>query len=140
MYTQIALGFFLIILSIIIQVTFIEIAVRSLKKMVGTVGSRAPSFSRFVITLTGISSWILISTGVVIWMWSFTLLSLGIFNTWEETIYFTLVDFTTLGFGDVNLPYNWRLLSGFIAADGFVLFGLNTAVLIETMVRLRADK
>lgn len=140
MYIQITLGFALIILSIVIQVTFIEIAVRTLKKVVGTDDPRPPSFSKFVITLTAISSWLLIATGVVIWMWSFTLLSLGIFETWEETIYFTLVDFTTLGFGDVQLPFNWRLLSGFIAADGFVLFGLNTAVLIEAMVRLRADR
>jgi hypothetical protein len=47
-----------------------------------------------------------------------------------------MVSFTTLGFGDVTLPHDWRLLSGIIAANGLILFGLNTAFLIEILNRL----
>jgi hypothetical protein len=81
--------------------------------------------------------WLLVSLSIIIWMWALVLINLGVFSAWEESLYFALVAFTTLGFGDVTLPQNWRLLSGFIAADGFVLFGLNTAVLLEAMMRLR---
>ncbi len=83
--------------------------------------------------------WLLISLSLIIWVWAFSLIHLGVFSEWEESLYFSLVAFTTLGFGDVVLPQNWRLLSGFIAADGFVLFGLNTAVLLEAMMRLRGN-
>ena len=64
-------------------------------------------------------------------------MGLGVFENEEESVYFSLVSFTTLGFGDVILPDEWRILSGFVAADGFLLFGLNTAVLIEAMMRMR---
>lgn len=139
MFAQITIGFVLIILSIIIQISFIEIAARTLKRIFQRPEPVFPGFGKVVITLSGIMFWLLISLTFIIWMWAFVLIRLGTFAGWEESIYFTIVAFTTLGFGDVELPQNWRLLSGFIAADGFILFGLNTAVLLEAMMRLRSN-
>lgn len=68
------------------------------------------------------------------------LYALGIFADFEASLYFSMISFTTLGFGDVILPDNWRLLSGFIATDGFILFGLNTAFLFEVLRRLREEE
>lgn len=139
MLTQIIIGFGLIILSVIIQIFFIEAATLPLRKIVKTNTPNYPGFGKFIFTITLIMFWLLISLTLIIWLWAFSLIHLGVFSEWEESLYFSLVAFTTLGFGDVVLPQNWRLLSGFIAADGFVLFGLNTAVLLEAMMRLRGN-
>jgi hypothetical protein len=64
--------------------------------------------------------------------------ALGLFPTMEEAVYFSLVAFTTLGFGDVLLPREWRLLAGLSAANGLLYFGLMTAMLVEAMRSLRA--
>jgi len=69
-------------------------------------------------------------------MWALAFWSIGAFEGLERALYFSMVSFTTLGFGDVTLPQNWRLLSGIIAANGLILFGLNTAFLIEILQRL----
>ncbi len=45
--------------------------------------------------------------------------------------------FTTLGFGDVIISKDWRLMSGMIAANGFLLFSLATAFLIDSLVLIR---
>lgn len=139
MGTQILIGFCLVIVSIVIQVCFMEVAIRTLKKIFGSPEQAQPRFSRFVLTLSGISFWLLVSVSVIVLMWSVALIGLSVFATWEESVYFSLVAFTTLGFGDVVLPKEWRLLSGFIAANGFLIFGMITAILIEVMVRLRDD-
>ena len=55
----------------------------------------------------------------------------------EPAVYFALVTFTTLGLGGLDIPESWRLLSGFVGANGFLLLGLNTAVLIDVMARMR---
>lgn len=136
---QIIIGYSLIILSIVIQMLFIEIATRTLKSLFEYKVDWLQRLSGFIISLTGVSFWLLVSMSVVILMWASVLIILGIFTLWEESIYFSLVAFTTLGFGDITLPQNWRILSGFIAANGFLIFGLNTAVLIEVMRRLRND-
>ena len=70
-------------------------------------------------------------------LWALFLVALGVFNNLESSLYFSMISFTTLGFGDVILPPQWRLLSGFIAIDGFFLFGLNTAFVFEVLRRLR---
>mgnify|MGYP003674721669 CR=1 FL=1 len=55
----------------------------------------------------------------------------------EESVYFGFVAFTTLGFGDILLPLQWRLLGGMAAANGLLNFGLLTAVIVETLRQVR---
>lgn len=70
-------------------------------------------------------------------MWALAFVELGAFGTLEESVYFALVVFTTLGLSDVILPMEWRLLSGMAAANGFLNFGLLTALLIEALRHIR---
>ncbi len=62
---------------------------------------------------------------------------LGTFDAFEPARYFSVVSFTTLGFGDIVLAAEWRLLSGLSAANGLLVFGLSTAFLVEFLTRLR---
>ncbi len=88
-----------------------------------------------MLTLLGL---ILMSAHVtVIWGWAELFVRLGALSTLEEALYFSSVAYSTLGFGDVLLPAEWRLLAGAIAADGLLLFGLSAAFMLETAARLR---
>ncbi|MAY89272.1 MAG: hypothetical protein CML02_21450 [Pseudooceanicola sp.] len=73
-----------------------------------------------------------------VWIWALALALLDIFVTFEASVYFALVAFTTLGFGDILLPVEWRLLGGLAAANGLLIFGLLTAMLVETLRETRA--
>ena len=57
-------------------------------------------------------------------------------NNWPEAVYFSIVTFTTLGYGDVTLIPAWRQLSGMEAMVGIVVFGLTTAILFTVIQRL----
>lgn len=70
---------------------------------------------------------------VSVWIWAIALWQLDIFQTIEASVYFSLVAFTTLGFGDILLPIEWRLLGGLAAANGLLNFGILTAMLVETL-------
>ena len=41
-----------------------------------------------------------------------------------------MVTFTTLGYGDVLLNERWRILGSFEAANGIIMFGWTTAIII----------
>lgn len=69
-------------------------------------------------------------------LWAMLFLLLGIFDAFEPALYIAMISATTLGYGDITLPDEWRLLAGFIATDGFILFGLDTAFLFEVMRKL----
>jgi hypothetical protein len=51
------------------------------------------------------------------------------FASFSEAVYFSLVTFTTLGYGDISLNSNWRLLSGLEAINGIMLIGWSTAMM-----------
>lgn len=98
---------------------------------------REPHRPKLVILLAGVSLWILGVVTVGVWVWGLAYYKLGVFGTLEEAIYFSLVSYTTLGFGDVLLHQQWRLLAGMEAANGFLNFGLLTALLIEALRQIR---
>jgi len=75
-----------------------------------------------------------------IWMWAVTLRALGIFATLEASVYFSLTAFTTLGLTESELPFAWRLLGGMAAANGFLGFGMITALLVESLRDLRSKQ
>src|SRR5512147_984022 len=43
-------------------------------------------------------------------VWAGAYITLGAIASLEEAIYFSIVSFTTVGYGDVVLPRNWRIL------------------------------
>lgn len=69
--------------------------------------------------------------------WAKLFLHVEAFETFEQSFYFSAVAYTTLGFGDMLLPEEWRILAGAIAANGLLLFGLSAAFLLESAARLR---
>lgn len=62
-------------------------------------------------------------------------------HTFEEATYFSVVTFTTLGYGDITLvEHEWRLLSGIEALNGILLVGWTTALLFVVVQRSWATK
>ena len=47
--------------------------------------------------------------------------------------YFTFVNYTTLGYGDVTPVKRWNLLGPMTAMNGVLLFGWSTAVIFEVL-------
>ena len=68
-------------------------------------------------------------------VWAVTYLALNAIQGFERALYFSMVTFTTLGYGDVVLAEDWRLLSSFEAANGIIMFGWTTAIVIATVQR-----
>ena len=99
---------------------------------------RQPHGPKLTIVLSLAMLWTVAMMTASVWIWALALRALGLFQTLEASVYFALVAFTTLGFGDILLPLEWRLLGGLAAANGLLVFGLLTAMLVETLRQTRA--
>ena len=60
-------------------------------------------------------------------LWAISYMALGAIENLESSIYFSLVTYTTLGYGDITLAEDWRLIASFEAANGIIIFGWSTA-------------
>jgi hypothetical protein len=136
MLLQFAAGSSIITATIVLLVAFAAAAEWVLKLEHIWPGEGA-GMARFVAVLAGITLWMLLAISVSVWLWAFCLLWLGTFSEIEPAIYFSLVSFTTLGFGDIILEREWRIMSGLMAANGLLVFGLTTAILVDFLTRLR---
>lgn len=73
---------------------------------------------------------------IIIWAWVFWQHAGGELADFETAVYFSAVTYTTLGYGDVVVQGQWRLLCGVQAINGMLLFGLSTALLFAIVERL----
>jgi len=128
MFVQLATGTAIVTLTIIVIAAFIGAAILVLTR-VGEWFVSQPRLYKTIVSLIGVVLWLL--AALTAWLWAAALMGLGIFESFETGLYFAVVAFTTLGFGDITLPQEWRLLSGICSANGLLLFGLSTAFLVD---------
>jgi hypothetical protein len=69
-------------------------------------------------------------------LWSAVYLAVGAISGLEPALYFSMVTYTTLGYGDVVLEEQWRLLGSFEAANGIIIFGWTTALIVAAVHKL----
>lgn len=136
MITQLALGTFIIVVYALVQAEMFNAFARRLEKVI--VGLRY-RFHRFANTAAIVVSvlFVMLVHSLQVWIWAMTFYAVGAFAEVEPALYFSLVSFSTVGFGEITLGPDWRLLSGLTAANGFISFGWSTAYMVE-MVRRTA--
>lgn len=64
------------------------------------------------------------------------------FDAYSVAFYHSLVNFTSLGYGDIVMDENWRLMGALEAANGVLMFGIGASSLLAVMnmVFSRYDK
>lgn len=136
MYEQVLVGTIVIFTTIVIQALFISLAIRVLTKS-GPWLVKPPIFIKTTIGLVTVVLWLIAGISLSAWSWACVFLMVGAFQSLEPSLYFSIVTFTTLGYGDITLSPEWRILASFAAVNGLIIFGLNTAFLVEFSSRLR---
>ena len=69
-------------------------------------------------------------------VWAVAYLALNAIDGFEKALYFSMVTFTTLGYGEIVLDERWRLLASSEAGNGIILFGWTTAIVIAAVQRI----
>ena len=68
---------------------------------------------------------------VIVWSGVYVMTSIAPDDT--DLIYFSFVNYTTLGYGDVTPVQRWHLLGPMTAMNAVLLFGWSTAVIFEVL-------
>ncbi len=88
------------------------------------------------LVMIGFILWFFLAICIECWVWALLFYLMGAVPDLETAVYFSTVTYTTLGYGDVVLGGDWRLLSAFAAANGVIVFGWTAAKVFMVAQRL----
>lgn len=61
----------------------------------------------------------------------------GCFTDFTTSFYYSATSYSTVGYGDVNPPKNWRIVGAIEAVTGILMFGWSTGVLFSVVNHLQ---
>ena len=79
---------------------------------------------------------------VQVGLWALLFVGLGEFESYASAFYHSMVNFTSLGYGDLVMSEDWRLLGAMEAAGGILMFGVSTGVglaIVTLLIQRRGD-
>ena len=132
---QLWLGAMIISCTVVIQAICYETLIRFLNRFRPSMAKRNNIFADLSIIITTVLAIFAVHT-VQIWVWAAIYIALGELTQLSDALYFSTVTFTTLGYGDITLSVNWRLLSAIEAINGILLFGWSTAFLFAVLTNM----
>ena len=141
MISNIFIGLIVIGITIIIQAYGTKFWIRYLKA--NYANKPTSGFDQRTVGLLVFTALFLLTLNfieAIIWGFTYYLLP-GIteFETLEKAIYFSLVTFTTLGYGEITISSTNRILAGFEAMDGVLLLGWTTAMMFSVLQFVMKD-
>jgi hypothetical protein len=71
-------------------------------------------------------------------IWAVLFMALGEFSDFLTAFYHSMVNFASLGYGDIVMTEEWRLLGAIEASNGVLMFGLSAGAMLSIMSYLLA--
>ena len=75
-------------------------------------------------------------------LWGILFIWLGEFSELYEAVYHSAVNFASLGYGDIVMSKNWKLLGPLEAVNGVLMVGMSSAammVILQQLIKTQRD-
>jgi hypothetical protein len=131
MLSQLTIGSALVVVTVLVHGVSLDIILRALRAigMETLIRWRLLSLSLLVLAVFSAH---LIEIGI----WAVFYFFIEEIPTFKTALYFSTSSFTTVGYGDLTLSEEWRLLGSLESANGMILFGWSTAFIFTVIHRI----
>ncbi|MBJ3764263.1 two pore domain potassium channel family protein [Maribius pontilimi] len=134
---QILAGSAMILICAAIHILAAGFAIRTLRRAQpfrDSATMRAAALSTSLLFLL-----LLFAHTVQIYLWALAFWVFGALTGYEAPIYFALVTYSTLGYGDITLAPEFRIFGAMASVCGVLMFGLTTAFLVGVFARILTE-
>ena len=126
----------LMALSVTIHAGGVTAALRRLRRRPET----TPGFWRVTWLFIVVAAWMILLHLMEIGAWAALYVWKGAMSDMVSAFYFSMVTYTTTGYGDLVLPQEWRLLGGVEALTGILMAGWSTGFFFALVARFHQPK
>ena len=133
MITSLLVGLPVMLLCLMLQAVFLIVCLRRYARF-RQIQPQSDQPLQDILLLALIMLLLLLGNFLQITVWAGLFVLLGEFDSFTTALYFSGVNFTTLGYGDIVMSAQWRLLGPLEAANGILMFGVSTAAMTATVM------
>jgi hypothetical protein len=138
MLNEIAVGLGMVVLTTMIHAMFMVGGMKAAGWRLSHFG-RTRNDTEKAVLVSALTAWMFLAIVIEAWLWALVYLFHPLMTALpdlETAFYFSMVTFTTLGYGDVVLTGHWRTLASIQAANGVIVFGWTTALIFVFIQRV----
>ncbi len=135
---NVVVGLMTVFACTIVQCAFIA-AIRDVFERWTGWRSMGASFWKTTTLLSGVTAFLFIGMMVQVYIWALVLYSTDEIESFRTASYFSMVNFTSLGYGDITLSAERAILGPMEAANGILMLGLSTSALYSVLRELRSS-
>jgi len=133
MFYSLLVGLPVMLLCLVLQAVFLVVCLRRYTRF-RHIHPQSDQLLHDILLLALIMLLLLLGNFLQMTVWAGLFVLLGEFDSLATALYFSGVSFTTLGYGDIVLSAQWRLLGPLEAANGILMFGVSTAAMTATVM------
>lgn len=119
-----------LIIEVVALVLGTSVIVKASKRLQPRPGSHSIG-----LTLVIALAFIVVAHTMQAWVWAAAWVFTDAIEDWNTAVYFSLVSYSTLGYGDIVLGPGLRVFGAFSAVTGILAFGVSTAYLVALTAR-----
>ena len=131
MVVQIIVGAVLVGVTAIVQAAFMLATLRMLQALRTHEREFSHHHATFIIVMFVVAMFLAMVIDMAIWASVYR--AVDAVATFEEALFVSAGSFTTIGYGDVLIETSWRLLVGIEGANGMIIFGWATALIVAAI-------
>lgn len=136
MLTTILLGLITVLISMSVQIAAFVYMIQYLFKFISRISEDSVTNQKVTYVISTIMSMLFIAHIVQVAVWAILFLAVGEFSDFWTAFYHSMVNFSSLGYGDIVMSARWRLLGAIEASTGVLMFGLSAGLMLSVMTHL----
>ena len=136
MFIPLLLGCIFALITMAIQIAAVVFMLQYLIKVVETEKPKHEGMKMNAYVISVVMLILFIGHLVQVAIWAVLFMQLGEFNDFLTAFYHSMVNFASLGYGDIVMSEEWRLLGAMEASNGVLMFGLTAGAVLSVMSSL----
>jgi hypothetical protein len=136
MLIPLLLGCGTLFISMAIQVVVVVMMIRYLIAAMGNKDRNLDGFGFNTYVISVVLLILFAGNMAQVAIWATLFIYLGEFTDFMTAFYHSLVNFASLGYGDIVMSEEWRLLGAIEASNGVLMLGLTSGTMFAVMSRL----
>ena len=140
MFIPLIIGCATVFVSMGIQIIAVVFMLHYLEGFISVEKEKFASLSKNTYILSMVMLMLFIGHLLQVAIWALLFIYLDEFGDFVTAFYHSMVNFASLGYGDIVMSEEWRLLGAIEASNGVLMFGLSAGTLLSVMTYLISSR